>query len=280
MTGTPGTLSVGAHRVGPDERPLVIAELGINHDGDLDRMHRMIDDAADAGVECVKFQSHVVEDEMTPNDVVPGNADESIYGMMQRCALSATQEREVFAHAHERGMLALSTPFSRAAADRLAELDVPAFKIGSGECNNYPLVRHIASFGKPVLLSTGMNDVSTIRPSVELLRASGVPFALTHCTSMYPTPPEKVRLGAVAVGAAVLERHFASDLSWSGPDIPISSTPEDFARLIEGADVLGLARGGRKEILPEEQPTIDFAHACVVTTRPVHAGDEFTVDNL
>ena len=308
MTNTPGTLSIGARRVGPGERPLVIAELGINHDGDLDRMHRMIDDAADAGVECVKFQSHVVEDEMIPNDVVPGNADETIYGMMQRCALSATEEREVFAHAHERGMLALSTPFSRAAADRLAELDVPAFKIGSGECNNYPLVRHIASFGKPVLLSTGMNDVSTIRPSVELLRASGVPFALMHCTSMYPTPPEKVRLGgitelgeafpdavlglsdhttsiyaclgAVAVGAAVLERHFTSDLSWSGPDIPISSTPEEFARLIEGADVLGLARGGRKEILPEEQPTIDFAYACVVTTRPVGAGEEFTVDNL
>ncbi|MCZ2859541.1 N-acetylneuraminate synthase family protein [Blastococcus sp. VKM Ac-2987] len=308
MSAPAPKMTIGARAIGPGHRPLVIAELGINHDGDLDRMHRMIDDAADAGVECVKFQSHVVEDEMIPNDVVPGNADESIYTMMQRCALSAAEEKDVFAHAHDRGLIALSTPFSRAAADRLAGLDVPAFKIGSGECNNYPLVRHIASFGKPVLLSTGMNDVSTIRPSVELLRSAGVPFALMHCTSLYPTPPEKVRLGGitelqeafpdavlglsdhttsiyaclggVAVGADVLERHFTSDLSWPGPDIPISSLPADFGRLVEGADVLAAARGGRKEILPEEQPTIDFAYACVVTTARVTAGEPFGVDNV
>jgi sialic acid synthase SpsE len=301
-------MTIGTRAVGPGHRPLVVAELGINHDGDLDRMHRMIDDAADSGVECVKFQSHVVEDEMIPNDVVPGNATESIYTMMQRCALSAAEEKDCFAHARDRGMIALSTPFSRAAADRLAEQDVPAFKIGSGECNNYPLVRHIASFGKPVLLSTGMNDVDTIRPSVELLREHGVPFALMHCTSLYPTPPEKVRLGgiaelaaafpdavlglsdhttsvyaclgAVAVGADVLERHFTSDMAWPGPDIPISSLPGEFSRLIEGADTLALARGGRKEILPEEQPTIDFAYACVVTIAPVAAGEPFTVDNV
>jgi N-acetylneuraminate synthase len=125
---------------------------------------------------------------------------------------------------------------------------------------------------------------------------------------MYPTPPEKVRLGAlgdmaaafpdavlglsdhttsiyaclgaVALGADVLERHFTSDLSWSGPDIPISSTPEEFTRLIEGADVLGRARGGHKDVLPEEQPTIDFAYASVVTTAAVRTGEVLTVDNI
>ncbi|MCZ2829761.1 N-acetylneuraminate synthase family protein [Modestobacter sp. VKM Ac-2986] len=307
MTQAP-RFQIGNRTVGGGERPLVIAELGINHDGDLDRMHRMIDDAAAAGVECVKFQSHVVEDEMIPNDVVPGNADESIYTMMQRCALSAEEERDCFEHAHERGLLAISTPFSRAAADRLAEIDVPAFKIGSGECNNYPLVKHVASFGKPVVLSTGMNDISTIRPSVELLRASGVPFALMQCTSVYPTPAHQVRLGgiadlgeafpdavlglsdhttsifaclgAVAVGADVLERHFTSDMSWPGPDIPISSTPTEFAELIRGADVLALSRGGHKTVLPDEQPTIDFAYASIVSIRPVAEGEDFTVDNL
>src|SRR5512147_2609174 len=95
-------------------------------------------------------------------------------------------------------MIYLSTPFSRAAADRLERLDVPAYKIGSGECNNYPLVQHIAGFGKPVILSTGMNDVASITPAVEILRRAGVPFALLHCTSMYPTPYDKVRLGALA----------------------------------------------------------------------------------
>src|SRR6185295_919694 len=101
------------------------------------------------------------------------------------------------AHAEKLGLIYLSTPFSRAAADRLEGMGVPAYKIGSGECNNYPLVRHIAASRKPVILSTGMNDIQSIRPSVEILRAAGVPYALMHCTSIYPTPYDKVRLGAL-----------------------------------------------------------------------------------
>lgn len=301
------TFHIGGRPVGPDFPPLVVAEIGINHEGDPQKAHRMVDDAAEAGVECVKFQTHVVEDEMIPNDVVPGNADEPIYRMMRRCALPASVERELKAHAEERGMIFLSTPFSRAAADRLAELDVAAFKIGSGECNNYPLVEHVASVGKPVILSTGMNDLASIRPAVAALRAAGVPFALLHCTSVYPTPPELVRLGAlaelaeafpdavlglsdhttsiypclgaVALGARVLERHFTSDPTWPGPDIPVSSTPEEFRRLVEGARLVHAALGGGKDVLPAEQPTIDFAYACVVTTAPVAEGEPLTPRN-
>ncbi|GAA2989245.1 N-acetylneuraminate synthase (EC 2.5.1.56) [Actinokineospora diospyrosa] len=299
---------VGSRAVGSVHPPLVIAEIGINHEGDPDKAHRMVADAADAGVECVKFQTHVVEDEMIPNDVVPGNADEPIYAMMRRCALPASVERELKAHAEERGMVFLSTPFSRAAADRLAELDVAAYKIGSGECNNYPLVGHIAALGKPVILSTGMNDIASIRPAVDLLRAAGVGYALLHCTSLYPTPPEQVRLGALAelraefpdavlglsdhttsiypclgavpLGARVLERHFTSDATWPGPDIPVSSTPAEFAELVTGSRLIFAALGGTKEILAAEQPTIDFAYASVVTTAPIAAGDELTAANL
>ncbi len=300
--------TIGDRPVGPDHPPLVVAEIGINHEGDVGKAHKMIDDAADAGLECVKFQTHVVEDEMIPNDVVPGNADEPIWDMMIRCALSAAEEREVKAHVEERGMIFISTPFSRAAADRLAELDVPAFKIGSGECNNYPLIKHIASFGKPVILSTGMNDIASVRPAVEILREAGVGFALLHCTSLYPTPIDQVRLGAlgelasafpdavlglsdhtttiypclgsVALGASVLERHFTSDMSWPGPDIPVSSTPDEFARLVEGSRLIHGARGGSKQILAEEKPTIDFAYACVVTTTEVAEGQPLTEGNI
>ena len=300
--------SIGDRQVGPDHPPLVVAEIGINHEGDAGKAHRMIDDAADAGVECVKVQTHVVEDEMIPNDVVPGNADEPIWDMMIRCALTADEERELAAHAGDRGMIFLSTPFSRAAADRLNELGVPAFKIGSGECNNYPLIRHVAGFGKPVIVSTGMNDVASITPAVRILRAAGVPFALLHCRSLYPTPPEQVRLGAlaelaeafpdavlglsdhtttiypclgaVALGASILERHFTSDMSWPGPDIPVSSTPAEFAELVRGSALIHAARGGSKKILDDEQPTIDFAYACVVTTAAVPAGAALTTDNV
>lgn len=301
------SFAIADRTLGPSCPPLVIAELGINHEGDPAKAHRMIDDAADAGLECVKLQTHVVDDEMVPNDVVPGNATEPIYRMMRRCALTARAERDLAAHAADRGMIFLSTPFSRAAADRLADLGVPAFKIGSGECNNYPLVEHIASFGLPVLLSTGMNDLATVRPAVRILRAARVGFALLHCTSVYPTPFELVRLGAlaelaqafpdavlglsdhstsinpclaaVALGARVLERHFTSDPAWPGPDIPVSSTPAEFARLVTGAREVHAALGGHKGVLPQEKPTIDFAYASVVTTAPVPAGAALTREN-
>jgi sialic acid synthase SpsE len=302
------SMSISGRVVGPSHPPLVLAEIGINHEGDFAKAIRMVDDAAAVGCECVKFQSHVVEDEMVPNDVVPGNATESIWDIMARCALSEDEERRLKAYVESKGMIYLCTPFSRAAAVRLERLGVVAYKIGSGECNNYPLVKHIAALGKPIILSTGMNDLASIRPSVEIFRASGVPFALMHCTSMYPTPYEKVRLGgiselaaafpdavlglsdhslgnwtcfaAVALGASLLEKHYTSDKGWPGPDVPISIDPRELGELVAGTRAIHLALGGGKTILPEEQPTIDFAYACVVTTRPVEAGEPFTRDNL
>lgn len=300
---------IGSRRVAADAAPLVIAEIGINHDGDFAKARRMVDDAAAAGCECVKFQCHVIEDEMIPaaGEVIPGNAKESILAIMQRCALSEDEDRQLKAHTERSGMIYLSTPFSRAAADRLRAMNVAAYKIGSGECNNYPLVRHIAGFGKPVILSTGMNDIESVRPSVEILRWARVPFALLHCTSMYPTPYDKVRLGgigdlqaafpdavvglsdhsignytclaAVALGARVLERHFTSDRSWPGPDVPISMDPVELKDLVVGSKAVFEALGGGKTILAGEQPTIDFAYACVVTTTAVRKGETLSGDN-
>jgi sialic acid synthase SpsE len=300
--------TVGGRRVGAAHPPLVIAEIGINHEGSLAKALRMVDDAARAGCECVKFQSHVIEDEMIPNDVVPGNATETIWEIMKRCALSEAEERQLKAYVEEQQLLYLCTPFSRAAADRLAAMDVAAYKIGSGECNNYPLVSHIAAFGKPVILSTGMNDVESVRPAVDILRARKVPFALLHCTSIYPTPPSLVRLGAlsdlsaafpdavvgfsdhsvgnhacfgaVALGAAIVEKHFTSDKTWPGPDVPISMDPAELQDLIVGSRAIHQALGGQKTILTEEQPTIDFAYACVVTIDDVPAGVSLTRDNV
>jgi sialic acid synthase SpsE len=300
-------IEIHGRRVGPDEPPLVIAEVGINHEGDLLKALRMVDDAAEAGCECVKFQSHVVEDEMVPNDVVPGNATESIWDMMLRCALTEDEERELKDYVDAKGLLYLCTPFSRAAALRLEEMGVEGYKIGSGECNNYPLVELVASFGKPVILSTGMNDIRSIRPAVDILRAGGVPYGLLHCTSMYPTPYDQVRLGALAelgaafpdavlglsdhshgiytclgaipLGASILEKHFTSDKTWPGADIPISIDPAELRELVQGSRAVHAALGGSKTILAQEQPTIDFAYACVVATRDIAAGERFTRDN-
>lgn len=288
----------------------MIAEIGINHEGIFDRAIKMINDAHGVGAECVKFQCHVIEDEMAPaaKGVVPGNATESIWDIMERCSFNEEQDRKLKEHTESLGMLYLSTPFSRAAADRLERMGVLAYKIGSGECNNYPLVRHIASFGKPVILSTGMNNIASIKKSVKILEDYGTPYAIMHCTSMYPTPYDKVRLGAlsdlqthfpdtviglsdhslgnftcfgaVAFGASILEKHFTSDKSWSGPDIPISVDSKELKDLIRGSRAIHEALGGNKDILPEEQSTIDFAYATVVATADIAVGEAFTSDNI
>ena len=193
------TIQIAGRKIGPGFPPLVIAEIGINHEGSMEKAKRMVDDAYRAGAECVKFQSHVVEDEMAPvaKTIVPGHTTESIWDIMVRCAFSEEQERALKQYVEEKGMIYLCTPFSRAAADRLERMNVLAYKIGSGECNNYPLVEHIASFGKPILMSTGMNDLDSIAPSVAIFRLQQIPFALFHCTSMYPTPYHRVRLGGI-----------------------------------------------------------------------------------
>jgi len=151
---------IGKRRISIDSEPLVIAEIGINHEGSFDKAITMIDAAAAVGCECVKFQSHVIEDEMIPNNVIPGNAKESIWDIMKRCALTEEQEAKLKRYTEQKNMIFMSTPFSRAAADRLERIGVDAYKIGSGECNNYPLIEHIARFGKPIILSTGMNSLS------------------------------------------------------------------------------------------------------------------------
>jgi N-acetylneuraminate synthase len=301
-------IKIKGRKIGQGFAPFVIAEVGINHEGSLKKAKQMVDDAKKAGAECVKFQSHIIEDEMIENNVIPGNAKESIWNIMKRCALTLAEEIELKKYVEENDMIYLCTPFSRAAADRLQKMNVSAFKIGSGECNNYPLIEHIASFKKPIILSTGMNDLESIKKSVVILEKNKVQYALLHCTSIYPTPYEKVRLNAmmdlknnfkntviglsdhslgnytsfaaIALGACIVEKHFTSDKTWPGPDVPISIDPSELKDLIMGSKAIYSALGGTKAILKEETPTIKFAYASVVTIKDMAKGEIFTKNNL
>ena len=296
--------------IGKDYPPLVIAEIGINHEGSLDVAKQMVDAAALFGAEIIKHQTHVVEDEMSPvaKEVIPGNADVSIYEIMERCALSYDEELELKNYVESKGLIFLSTPFSRAAANRLEEMDVSAYKIGSGECNNYPLIKHIAKFGKPMIVSTGMNDLESIHKTVGILEKYDVEYALMHCTNIYPTKPEFIRLGAMkqlmdefpdvpiglsdhslnnnaclaatALGASLLERHFTDSMYRTGPDIICSMDSVALTELIQGSKEIFKMRGGEKKPLNEEQVTIDFAYATVVAIKDINKGDEFTEKNL
>lgn len=261
-----------------------------------------------AGAECVKFQCHIIEAEMLDTGMKPGEiSDEPLWDIIKRCELTEGEEIALKSYCEERDIIYLCTPFSREASDRLEAMGVVGFKIGSGECNNIPLLTHVARKGRPIILSTGMNDLDSVRRSVEAIRETGCPFMLMHCTSAYPTAYEDVRLGAmaqlreafdvpvglsdhslgiyaglgaVALGAGAVEKHFTISRQWPGPDNPISIEPGELEDLIKGSRAIFAARGGSKTILPIERPVIDFAYASVVTIADVKAGEELSTDNV
>jgi sialic acid synthase SpsE len=303
-------IEIAGRKVGPDYPPLVIAEIGINHEGSLVIAKEMVDAAHRAGVEVVKHQTHIVADEMSgaAKKVIPGNATVSIYEIMERCSLNEADELELKNYVESKGMIFISTPFSRAAAERLQQFDIPAYKIGSGECNNYPLLEHIAAFGKPVILSTGMNTIESITKAVAIFEKQNVPVALLHTTNLYPTPIHLVRfgammemhdafpdtvfglsdhtlnnnacLGAVALGASILERHFTDTMQRTGPDIVCSMDEQACAELIKSSHEIWQMRGGTKKPALEEQVTIDFAFATVCTIAPIQKGELLTKENI
>jgi sialic acid synthase SpsE len=301
---------IEGRKIGYNFEPLIIAEIGINHGGSLEVAKLMVDAASRAGIEIVKHQTHIVEDEMCKEskNIIPSHTKESIFEIIRSCSLSEEDEFELQKYVKSKNMIFISTPFSRAAADRLQRMRVEAFKIGSGECNNYPLLEYICDFGKPIVLSTGMNTIESVAKAVSIIKNKRIPYALLHTTNVYPTPPEYVRLGAmselmqnftdsiiglsdhttsnhaclgaIAMGASIVERHFTDNMNRIGPDI-ICSMDENAAKdLILGAKLLKKMRGGNKGPIDLEKPTIDFAFASVVSIKKIKKGEIFTKDNI
>jgi N-acetylneuraminate synthase len=295
-------MKLGSREIGPSAPPLVIAEIGINHGGALDVAKEMVRRAAQSGCECVKHQTHFVEDEMTEEAkaIFPPNADVSIWDVMARCALSKDDEIALKRYTEDLGMLYLSTPFSRAAADFLAEIGVEGFKIGSGEADNLPLIRHIARLGKPVIMSTGMQSIQSLRASVDILAGAGIDYALLECTNLYPSPPEivslrgvselqaafpdvpvgfsdhsigpEMALASVALGACILERHYTDTRYRAGPDIINSMDPAELRHLIDRSREIWIAANNPKARTAAEEDVYRFARASVVADRDLPAG--------
>lgn len=303
-------MEIAGRKIGPAYPPLVIAEIGINHGGNLDVAKEMVRLAAGAGCEMIKHQTHIIADEMTEEakQIFPPNADVSIWEVMERCALSLEDEAELKRYTESLGIIWISTPFSRAAADFLETLDVPAYKIGSGEADNIPLIRHIARKGKPVILSTGMQTIETIRASVQILEDAGVDYALLECTNLYPSPPEIVSLqgvtdlknafpnavvgfsdhsigpdmalASVALGACILERHYTDTRYRIGPDIINSMDPAELRHLVDRSREIHIALHNPKQRTEAEEPVYAFARASVVADRDLPAGHVITESDI
>ena len=303
-------MKIGNRSIGPNEPPLVIAEIGINHGGDLDVAKNMVDLIASSGCECVKHQTHIIEDEMTEEakSIFPPNADKSIWDVMKECSLTLDEEKELKKHAENLGLIWISTPFSRKAVDFLDHIDVPAFKIGSGEADNLPLINHIAKKGKPIIMSTGMQSIQSLKNSVEILENSRVEYALLECTNLYPSPPEivslkgieelkeafpkalvgfsdhsigpEMALASVALGACIVERHFTDTRYRNGPDISCSMDPAELRLMIDRSVEIYKALKNPKQRTKPEEDVYKFARASVVADKDMPAGHIITEKDI
>jgi len=303
-------IKIGNRKIGPNFRPLVIFELGINHNGSLNLAKKIVDDAIKAGAEIIKHQTHIPEDEMSleAKKIVPINANKNIYDLIEECSLNEIEEMQLKKYIEKKGAIFLSTPFSRKAVDRLVKFKVKAFKIGSGECNNYPLVDYVASFGKPIIISTGMNDVTSIKKAIKILKKRKVQYAILHTTNLYPTKHNQVRLNAltelkkifpntviglsdhtgdnytsyaaIAMEASIIEKHFIDNSSRKGPDISASVNTKQMIELIKGVDLIHKAIPGGIKPISREKKTANFAFASVVANKDLEKGTILNRNNI
>jgi len=298
------TIRIGAREIGEGCPPYIIAEACINHEGKIEIARKMVYMAHAMGVDAIKFQIHDLDDEMLREAPQSANFAEPLYDTLDRTNLSVAEHRELKQLCAQLGIDYLCTPFSRKAADVLdQEIGVDVFKLGSGELTNHPLQRHVASKGKPMLVSTGMSRIEEIDETVAVLRETGTPFALAHCVSAYPCPYERVNLGvipryreryevpiglsdhsigiytslgAVALGASFIEKHFTFDRTAPGPDHQSSIEPIELGELAKGARAVFLAGGDKREIFAEEEQIVAWARESVVSIVDIPAGSVLT----
>lgn len=309
------TLPLGSRRIGDGESCFVIAEAGVNHNGDLDLAHRLVDAAADASADAVKFQTfrtaHLVSaaaPKAAYQRAATGN-DQSQDAMLRQLELNADAHRELQQHAAERGIVFLSTPFDPESADLLAAMDVPAFKVSSGELTNLPLLAHLARLARPIFLSTGMATLDEVRAAVQALRENGnPPLALLQCVSNYPaaasdtnlramrtmrdafavpvgysdhTLGSEIAFAAVALGACIVEKHLTLDRALPGPDHAASSEPAEFAALVRGIRAIESALGdGIKQPAASEADVAAVARRSLVAARDLAAGETLDSTNI
>ena len=303
-------MKIGNRSVGNKYKPLLVCELGINHEGSLLVAKKMVDLAYINGAEVIKNQTHILDAEMIPaaKKVIPTNTNKSIYEIIKKNCMSFDDEIKLKKYVESKKMIYLSTPFSKEAALKLNDLGIKAFKIGSGECNNLPLIEEISKFGKPIILSTGLNDLKSIKESVKIIEKNNINYALLHCISEYPASYKNLNLdyinilkknfpkavvgysdhsigimpciSALAKGACIIEKHFTDSKKRRGPDIICSMDPKELFFLKKSSQIIYLSNGSNKKISKMEKKTANFAFSSVVSLRNIQKGEKLSKKNI
>lgn len=295
----------------------IIAEAGVNHNGSLDLAKKLIDVAAEAGADAVKFQTFKAEKLVSKKaqkaeyQKQTTDAAESQYDMIKKLELDEPAHRELIRYCGEKKIRFLSTPFDHESIELLDAQGMEIFKIPSGEITNLPYLRHIGGLGKEVILSTGMADLGEIEDALDLLVSSGTPkekITILHATTEYPCPMDEVNLramgtiasafgvrtgysdhtrgievpiAAVAMGASVIEKHFTLDRRMEGPDHKASLEPDELRAMVAAIRNIEKALGeGIKKPSPSEAKNMAVARKSIVAARPIRAGEVFTSENI
>lgn len=310
------SVQIGDRLVGPGQPCFIIAEAGVNHNGDMHLAHQLIEAAAKMGADAVKFQSFITEELITPEAPKAGYQVEttgepgSQYKMLKALELSADQQAELKDYCKQTGILYLCTPYENTSVDMLDHMDVAAFKIASTDTTNIPFLRYIADKGRPVILSTGMSTLCEVEEAVDTLRVGGLEgkIVILHCTSEYPAPVSEANLRAiltmqqafgcpvgfsdhtpgvgaspwaVAVGACMIEKHFTLDRNMVGPDHRASLESDELAALVRTVrDVEAALGDGIKRPMPSEIPNKPLMQKSLVARRSVRAGETITAKDL
>lgn len=299
------------------ERCLIIAEAGVNHNGDIELARRLIDEAATAGADMVKFQTFSADRLVTRNapkadyqNRTTGSA-ESQSGMLTKLELTPEMHELLLAHCRLKGIEFFSTGFDVGSLDYLCSIGLSRFKVPSGEITNLPYLRHLASFGKPIILSTGMANLGEIEAAIDVFEFGGLKrqdITILHCTTEYPTPMADVNLramcsirdafdvavgysdhtlgievpvAAVALGATVIEKHLTLDRNFPGPDHRASLEPDEFAAMVSCIRNIEIALGSRiKQPSASELKNRPIVRKSLVAKRAILEGDVFSADNV
>jgi len=308
-------LQIGSRTIGDGEPCFIIAEAGVNHNGDINLARKLIDAAKEAGADAIKFQTFKAEEVVTPYAEKAGyqkettSPNESQLEMIKRLELSKKDFEVLCGYAGEKGIIFLSTGFDKGSADLLERLGLPAFKIASGEINNFPFLKYIAAKGKPVILSTGMSTLKEVEEAVSVLRGDGIEkIILLHCVSCYPAKIEDTNLrametlkqtfdlpvglsdhssgvimsiAAVALGACVIEKHFTLDKNLPGPDHKASLKPQELREMVGAIRDVEKALGdGVKRPVPAEEDIKMVARRSIVAITDIPEGSIITQEML